>query len=64
MIKIEDLRQKRIEFGITQNEISEALGITRAYVCACERGIRKPSGLFLVAYEYFIKNYKKNEKSC
>lgn len=38
-----DLRKKRIEAGMTQRELADAVGVTRNHICQIERGRVHPS---------------------
>ena len=61
---IEQLKEKRIEMGIRQREIAEALDITKTYLSLCECGVKKPTKTFLLAYEFILKkfeDFKKND---
>jgi transcriptional regulator with XRE-family HTH domain len=40
---MQTLRKVRREKELTQEEISRTLGITQAYLCQLEKGIRSPS---------------------
>ena len=39
----ENLRALRMKRGLTQGELAEMVGVTRAFLCQIERGTKNPS---------------------
>lgn len=49
-IFLKELRQKREELGITQEELAERLGVTQSFISKCERGERR---IDIIELRYF-----------
>ena len=56
---IEELRQKRIELGLSQGYIAEALGINRCWLSLCEKRKKQPSKALIIAYKAVIDECQK-----
>lgn len=62
MIKVEDLKKKRIELGLMQKQVAAGMEVTRCYISSVENKSRIPSPLFLYGYFGFLCDYEKNLK--
>ncbi|MFI0406489.1 helix-turn-helix transcriptional regulator [Actinomadura sp. 3N508] len=48
-------RKTRVDAGVTQGEVAEAVGVAQSTVAQWERGARRPRGLVALRYAAVLK---------
>lgn len=44
----ENIRRKRLEYDMEQQELAKRVGVTKTAICQCESGLRVPSVAVLI----------------
>ena len=57
-----NIKKFRRDYGLSQKALAGLLGVTEAYISYLERGLREPSEMLRLLFDYVAKEKKKKRR--